>query len=790
MSKNLIIVESPAKAKTIGGYLGKDYEVLASVGHIVDLPEKGLGVDIENDFAPTYEVMPGKEQVVKKLKQAAGTADAVFIASDPDREGEAIAWHIQEQIKTKNKNIQRVRFNEITKQGIKDAVANPGELDMNRVNAQQSRRILDRLVGYKVSRLLWKPLKYGLSAGRVQSVALRLVCEREMEIEKFVPVESWTVEADFQVFDVKGKLKGNLKAMLDKHKGKKLELKNEKETDKVLASLSSDGFAIDDIEKKNVKSSAPEPFITARLQQEAIRKLSASAKRVMSIAQQLYEGVQLGSEGSQGLITYMRTDSTRISPEAEQAAAAYIETTYGKDYLGGRKTKKAAKANVQDAHEAVRPTSPTRTPASIQKYLTPEQYKLYKLIWERFMASQMADALYEQTTVLINNGDYGFRTSGRVLKFAGYTTLYTEGLDDDSADEETRALLNVDKNDGLKQQTYDKKQHFTTPPPRFTEASLVRILEQKAIGRPSTYASIISTIVEREYVEMKEKRIFPTELGRTVLKLLLQNFTHIFDTKFTADMEAGLDKVEAGDEKWLKLLKDFYYGSFSDELAKAETDLQADLRVPNIKCPTCGKELAVKYGKMGQFIACTGYPECSFTSDYSRGEDGNITLVAKKPAEQTGIKCEKCGADMVLKRTRFGEMLACSGYPECKNIKSHIKLPNGKLHVIEVGEKVGDKCPQCGGDVVLKSGKRGVFAACANYPDCKFTASVEADDDGKFILQDKKKVEQMGVCEKCGKQMVVRRSARGPFLACSGYPKCKNTKSMKKAAEEAKSAAS
>ncbi|MDR2870073.1 MAG: type I DNA topoisomerase [Deferribacteraceae bacterium] len=782
MAKNLIIVESPAKARTIEHYLGSGYEVLASVGHIIDLPKKTLGVDIHNNFAPTYETMPDKEKVVAQLKRAAKAADHIYLAADPDREGEAIAWHVQEAIKevTKTKPVERVQFNEITKQGIKDGIAHPGAVNMNRVNAQQSRRILDRLVGYQVSPLLWKPLKYGLSAGRVQSVALRLICERENDIEKFVPEESWTLDADFNVSD-KGKAKGQLRAALDKHKGVKLELKKEAEADAIIKALQDKPFAITSVEKKTVKNSAPVPFITARLQQEAIRKLGMTAKRAMAVAQQLYEGVDLGAEGRQGLITYMRTDSTRISPEAEKAAAGYITATYGSEYLGAKKAaKNTGKANVQDAHEAVRPTDATRTPQSIQTKLSPEQYKMYKLIWERFIASQMADAQYEQTTILINNGDYEFRATGRVLTFAGYTSVYTEAADEDAKAEDNPALLGVSKANELALKDYEKKQHFTAAPPRFTEASIVRVLEKEGIGRPSTYASIISVVVERTYVEIKDKRMHPTELGRTVNKLLIQNFPKIFDVKFTADMEEGLDKVESGDTKWLDLMNDFY-SSFSKELDKAGKKLNVDLQVEGQVCPKCGKPLTFKYGKMGQFIACTGYPECDFTSDFARDEAGKIQLVERKGPEPTGIVCDKCGCEMVIKKSRYGDMLACSGYPECKNIKNYIKLADGSVKVFDAGEKLGQKCPDCDGDVVLKSGKNGLFAACSNYPKCKYTANVEADAEGKLKVVKQAAAQTMGVCDKCGKPMVVKKSWRGPFVACSGYPDCKNAMSMAKA---------
>jgi DNA topoisomerase-1 len=774
MSKNLVIVESPAKAKTIENYLGKDFKVLASVGHIIDLPEKKLGVDIENDFKPSYEVINGKEKVVSGLKKEAAAADCVYLASDPDREGEAIAWHIQEAIKAKSKKILRVQFNEITKQGVADAIAHPGVVDMNRVNAQQSRRILDRLVGYQVSPLLWKPLKYGLSAGRVQTVALRMIAERDDEIEKFISKEWWSLDADFTIYEGKKK-KGILKAALDKKNGKKIELVSEKEADAVVKALNGVNYKIESVDKKPVKVAAPVPFITARLQQEAIRRFGFTARTVMSTAQQLYEGVAIGKEGHTGLITYMRTDSTRIAPEAVAAAADYVKKTYGADFLGSAKAAKKGKA-VQDAHEAIRPTVAARTPESIKQYLTPQQYKLYKLIWERFIASQMADAVYEQTTVIISGGDYTFRASGRVLTFAGFTVLYTEAADEDAKEEDNPAFLNVTTDNTPEAKEFFKKQHFTQPPPRFTEASLVRALEQQGIGRPSTYASIISTIVDRQYVEIREKRIFPTELGRIVEKLLVQNFPQIFDLKFTASLEEQLDKIAEGEEGWLDVMNEFYK-DFSGELTKAEKKFNADLHL-NMACPQCGKPLQQKYGKNGPFIACTGYPDCSFTSDYERDEEGKVKLLERKQ-ENTGFTCEKCGSELVIKRSRYGEILACSGYPDCKNIKNFIRLTDGTIRVLSTGEKLGE-CPSCKkGEIVLKSGRNGLFAACSRYPDCKFTANVEADEEGKLSVKKESIPTEMGTCEKCGKPMVVKRGPKGPFLACSGYPDCKNAKSMK-----------
>lgn len=777
---DLVIVESPAKAKTIEKYLGSGYKVIASVGHIIDLPTGELGVDIENGFKPSYTVIEGKQKVIDSLKETAKTADTVYLAPDPDREGEAIAWHIAEQIKGENKPIKRVLFNEITKKGIMDGISNPGEINKNRVNAQQSRRILDRLVGYMVSPLLWRPLKSGLSAGRVQSVALRLVCEREREIETFVPVESWSVEADFEI---KGKTDGEsglLKARLDKIGGKKAELKTEADADRVLNNLPS-SYSAASVEKKEVKQSPPFPFITSRMQQEAIRRFGFTAKKVMTVAQQLYEGVELGSEGPMGLITYMRTDSVRISPEAEAECAAYVEKIYGKEYLPAKKrVRKKAQANVQDAHEAIRPTSVGRVPKDIKQFLTPDQYKLYKLIWERFVASQMADAVYDQTTVQIEGGELVFKASARVMKFAGFSALYTES-GEEKQDEDTDAPIPFDivQGSSAELKKIDKKQHFTQSPPRFTEASLVKTLEQQGIGRPSTYASIISTIVDRKYVELTEKKFKPTELGRIVNNLLTTNFPKIFEVKFTAEMEKDLDLIEEGKENWTDVLSAFYK-DFDKELKTASSGkLASDLQTGK-KCPSCGEgDLTIKCGKNGPFLACTKYPGCSFTSGFKREENGDITLLEEKPLEGMGVKCEKCGRELVIKRSRYGEMAACPGYPECKNIKNFIRCPDGTVKIIEPGEKINKECPKCGSDLVVKSGKNGIFAACVKYPDCKFTATVSVNQDGTLGAAEGKTGSSEAVCEKCGKPMVIKRGPRSPFLACSGYPDCKNTKALK-----------
>lgn len=773
MSFDLVIVESPAKAKTIEKYLGKKYKVLASVGHVKDLPEKEIGVDLET-FSPKYTVIKGKKKVIDQLKKEAESAEKVYLAPDPDREGEAIAWHISEEIKKKNSSIFRVQFNEITQKGVTEGIKNPSEINQKRVDAQQSRRVLDRLVGYQVSPLLWKPLKYGLSAGRVQTVALRIICEREDEIERFVPKEFWTVDG---FFDNKG---SEIKARLEKKSGKKFEIKNEDECRNVLSDLQGKNASVIKVDKKVVKSASPLPFITSRLQQEAIRKLGFSAKKTMTVAQQLYEGVEIGKDGPMGLITYMRTDSTRVSDESVEKAKRYILENYGKEFLSGVPSKKGKTAGkVQDAHEAIRPTDPLKSPDSLKKYLNNDQFRLYKLVWERFIASQMSDAEYFSTTVFIGVDKYEFKASGKVLKFAGYTKVYTESSDENGQQEEN-LFYDLNESEELKVVKYLEKQQFTTPPPRYSEASLVKTLEQNGIGRPSTYASIISTLLDRSYVENREKKLFPTELGRIVNSVLVANFNDIFEVNFTASMEKELDQIEEGKINWKDSLKKFY-DKFAPELNDADKKLKLDLKIDK-KCPECGQDLTIKYGKNGHFIACTNYPECKFTSDYKRGENGEITLVGKNDSAKSGIICEKCGSEMVFKKTRFGEILACPGYPECKNLKNFIRQNDGTFIVVNPNDKLSDNCPDCGGELIVKKGPSGIFAGCKNYPKCKFTSNIKISEDGTLsalIL----KVAKFN-CEKCGAPMALKKSRRGMFFACTGYPECKNTKTAIKTEDD------
>ncbi|MCX8084006.1 MAG: type I DNA topoisomerase [Calditerrivibrio sp.] len=768
MSKNLVIVESPSKAKTIEKYLGKDFKVAASMGHIKDLPEKEIGIDIENNFKPQYKLLKGKKKIVDEIKKLAQESKAVFLAPDPDREGEAIAWHIAEEIKNKNSNIYRVSFNEITEKGIKEGIKNPTQINIQRVNAQQSRRILDRLVGYQVSPLLWKPIKYGLSAGRVQTVALRLIVEREEEIEKFVPKEYWVINGFFKISDYE------IKSKLEKIDGKKIDLSNEQEVLNILKHLEGKEGTVAKVEKKETKQAPYPPFITSTLQQEAIRKLGFTAKKTMMIAQQLYEGVEIGSQGPTGLITYMRTDSTRISEVARKDAIEYIQKNFGKEYTAtSSRSQKSKNSNIQDAHEAIRPTNIFLTPDEVKPYLNNDQYKLYKLIWERFIASQMSDAIYEKTMIDIDVDKYTFRANGKVLIFPGFMKLYNESSEEND-EEDLQTLPPVNNSDLAKPLRYEPKQHFTTPPPRYSEASLVKTLEQKGIGRPSTYATIISTIVERGYVELKEKRFYPTELGRFVAKLLIENFEHIFEVGFTAEMEKKLDEIEEGKLDWLDLLNEFYQ-SFKQELKKADENFIANLST-EINCPKCKKHnLNIKFGKNGFFLACAGYPECDFTSNFTRDENGRIILKESiGQLEETDIVCEKCGSKMVVKRSKFGEILTCPKYPECKNLKNFLRDKNGKIIVIEQGTPLEEKCPECHGDLQLKKGKNGLFIGCKNYPECSFTANFTLDGNGKIVIKAKPIVEEFD-CNKCGSKMVLRKSKRGMFFACSAYPTCKNT---------------
>ncbi|NOZ69720.1 MAG: type I DNA topoisomerase [Deferribacteres bacterium] len=730
--KSLLIVESPAKVKTLGKFLGKKFAIKASIGHVKDLPKKELGVDIENDLSPTYVVIEGKEKVLNELKKAARNADRVFLGPDPDREGEAIAWHIAEELNgASSDKIFRVEFNEITEKAVTEAINHPRKINMNLVDAQQARRILDRLVGYKLSPLLWRKVRRGLSAGRVQSVALRLVVDREREIQAFKPEEYWSITATLQ-----GKEPPPFDARLFHINGKKAVVKNEAEAGKIVEDTQGKSFTVKKVEKKKRRRSPAPPFITSTLQQEASRKLRFTAKKTMLVAQQLYEGIELGDEGSTGLITYMRTDSVRVSAEAQQEARALIRGEFGKEYLPQKPPVYKSKKSSQDAHEAIRPTSLLRPPEAVKKYLTRDQYNLYKLIWNRFVASQMHHALLEQTSVDIEAGKYTFRATGTVVKFPGFMKLYTESGDNGGEDE--GLLPPLSEGDVLRTIAITPKQHFTQPPPRFSEASLVKELEAKGIGRPSTYATILSTIQDRKYTEKIEGRFKPTELGIIVSDLLVERFPELMDYNFTAKMESNLDRIEEGGLRWVDIVMDFYR-PFDHDLEEA-MKIQGKVKPRDIPtehvCEKCGSPMVIKWGRHGRFIACTGYPGCKNTMPLENQNGEGRTKAAD--VQETDEKCEKCGSPMVLKSGKFGRFLACSKYPECKTTKA-------------IG--IGVKCPEDGGEIVERRTKKGkVFFSCGNYPACKFAIWYRPVDK---------------TCPECGAAILVeKRTKKGEYLAC------------------------
>ncbi len=730
MSKSLIIVESPAKAKTIKKFLGKSFDVEASSGHLVDLPSSKLGVDIENDFNPHYVVIKGKSKYLNQLKKAAKDADKVYLASDPDREGEAIAWHIADKLNIRDKS-HRVLIHEITENAVRDSIAHPTTLSQDRFEAQQARRILDRLVGYQVSPILWRKVKKGLSAGRVQSVALRLVVDREREIEAFKTEEYWTIEAGLK--KAKDAPEYSFTAVLHSYDGEKAEIPNESRANSIVESVKNEKFTVSSVERKERKKNALPPFITSTLQQEAARKLRFSVKKTMMLAQKLYEGIELGEEGPVGLITYMRTDSVRISENALQEAREIIKKTYGDEYLPQKPNTFKVKKSAQDAHEAIRPTYVGKLPDSVRQFLPDDEFQLYKLIWQRFVASQMNPTIYDQTTVEIKAGRGIFRVTGSIVKFPGFSAVYLEGMEEEEEEkekDEMRKLPELTKGEELDLLGIEGKQHFTQPPPRFTESSLVKELEEKGVGRPSTYATILSTIIDREYVNKEKNKLKPTLLGCSVNDLLVQGFPEIMDVQFTADMEEKLDNVEEGNVNWVELLKGFYTG-FSSRLDKAQDSMKSLKRdgIPtDIKCDVCGSNMIIKWGRNGEFLSCSRYPECKSAKAFEYDPEGNIKVIEKaEPVVREDIKCDKCGAPMVIKRSRRGEFLACTRYPDCKNAKAFEKDPEGNIKVIEKAE------PE--------------------------------------IRQDIK-------CEKCGKPMAVRRGKFGKFLGCTGYPKCRNIKGI------------
>ncbi|MCE5194045.1 MAG: type I DNA topoisomerase [Nitrospiraceae bacterium] len=704
---SLVIVESPAKSKTINKILGKTFSVKASIGHVKDLPKKKLGVDVKKNFEPTYVVIPGKDKIIKELKKAAKSADKIYLATDPDREGEAIAWHIADELNGKAKNIFRVTFNEITAKAVKEAIKNPQRIDMNKVDAQQARRILDRLVGYSLSPLLWRKVRRGLSAGRVQSVAVRLVVEREREIEAFKKEEYWSISANLEG-GKPPKFWAKVSTIDAKYRvpGAKFLLPDETSASTLVNDLKNKIYILKKIEKKNRKRMPYPPFITSTLQQSAARALNFSAKKTMMFAQQLYEGVDLKGEGSVGLITYMRTDSLRVAPEAQTAARKFIEKEFGKDYLPDSSPVYKSKASAQDAHESIRPTYLDHKPEDIKHYLSKEQFALYKLIWNRFIASQMAPAQLEQTTLIIEAGNgtptAELRASGTVVRFNGFLVLYEEAKEENEEGDEA-ILPSLEEGEKLKLHELQPKQHFTQPPPRYSEATLVKTLEEKGIGRPSTYANILSTIQDRKYVQKTEGKFMPTELGVVVNDLLVDKFSALMDIGFTASMEDKLDHIEEGKTKWVKVVKEFYKpfdASLTEAANSTERVKPQDIPTEEI-CEKCGKPMVIRWGRHGRFLACSGFPECKNAKPI---EDKN----GGEPAPAIDEKCPKCGAQMVMKAGRFGKFLACSKYPECKTTKA---------------VTTGVKCPDDNGDIVERRSKRGkMFWSCSNYPNCKFAS--------------------------------------------------------------------
>ncbi|TKS61389.1 MAG: DNA topoisomerase I [Nitrospira sp.] len=735
MAKSLIIVESPTKAKTITKYLGRGYTVMASVGHIKDLPTSKLGVDLDHDFEPQYVTIKGKSKILAEIKKKAEEADKVFLAPDPDREGEAIAWHIEQELlgkskKKKNGKIFRVLFNEITESAIKRALQSPGKIDMKLVNAQQARRVLDRIVGYQGSQLLWNKVRRGLSMGRVQSVAMRLICEREAEREAFRAEEYWSITALLS-----GVNPPPFEAKLQSINGEEASIEHGEQAGRVVEAIHGKTFVVQSIERREKKRNPVAPFITSRLQQEAARKLHFSPKKTMTLAQQLYEGIEIGAEGATGLITYMRTDSPRISNEAMTDARELIQSRFGAEYLPETpnvyKTQKAA----QEAHEAVRPTSAARDPEAIRQYLDHDQYNLYKLIWNRFIASQMVPAIVDVTridsTPVGTKDKYVFRSTGTVVKFPGHTIVYMEGVDkelpsqkpkadQEAEDDNERQLpplsegeqLRLVEHEGQSVTGLTSKQHFTQPPPRYNEALLIKELEEKGIGRPSTYAAIISTIQDRKYVEKTEGRLVPTETGRTVNDFLMKGFPELINVDFTSHLEEQLDEVEEGSKPWVTAVRDFYT-PFTKEMERARTIPGPKDKVEpptNIPCKKCGKMMVIKWGRNGKFLACPGYkddPPCKNTQNFEKLPDGTIKIVPKQELTTDQV-CDKCGSSMVVKTGRFGKFIACSAYPQCKTTKPLA---------------LGVKCPQpgCGGDLVQKRTRKGrSFFACSKYPQCEY----------------------------------------------------------------------
>ena len=760
MTEGLIIVESPAKARTLKRFLGDRFDVLASMGHVRDLPEKQMGVDVEAGFTPHYEVVESRRKTINELRAASKKEPEVILASDPDREGEAIAWHLAEVLKLRSP--KRIEFHEITADAVRRALESPREIDMRLVNAQQARRVVDRLVGFRLSPFLWSKVQKGIGAGRVSSVALRLVCDREEEIRKFVAVESWTIDAEL----AKKSAAQHFLARLNRPrteapdsaadakadaKEPKLVVRTEAEAQEIVGKLEGASYRVIGVEKKRRTKSSYLPYITSTLQQDASSRLHYRPYRTMRVAQDLYEGIELGAEGPTGLITYMRTDSTRISAEAEAKAKAWIKGKHGDNYLGGPRTGKSS-PGAQDAHEAIRPTDVNRTPDSVRQYLSADQLKLYDLIWRRFVASRMAPAVYDQTQVEIEGGEYVFRATGSVLAFDGFYKVWERD------EKEEPDLPQLAESEDLDYHGLKPEQHFTQPPPRYSEATLIKELEQRGIGRPSTYAPTVETITkEHGYVEIKERRLHPTRIGEAVNTIMVGHFKDIADYDYTAKLEKRLDEVESGHQEWVPVVSDFY-GPLQKMLTDAEEAMPADT---DEVCPLCKEgHLVLKASRFGPFMGCSRYPKCKFRRALTpEGE-----LPEPKLLEEP---CPLCGKPLQLRTGRYGEFVGCSGYPDCKYIKKD---------AAQAEKLTGEKCPMCSeGNVVERTGRYGPFVACSRYPECKYRANIGKDGkpgEGPKLLDEP--------CPICGKPMVERRGRYGMFKSCSDYPQCPGPKRAKK----------
>jgi DNA topoisomerase-1 len=758
MAKALVVVESPAKAKTINKYLGRDFKVIASMGHIRDLPKSKLGVDVDNDFSEQYESIGARKKVIKELKDAAKEATDIYVATDPDREGEAIGWHLAHELGGKKRKIRRLMFNEITKRAVQEAFNHPRDIDEHMVDAQRARRVLDRLVGYKISPLLWEKVRRGLSAGRVQSVALKLVCDREREIERFVPEEYWNIFARLA-----GAVPPEFEAKLLKKGGDALRVANGDQSRAIVADLEGAPWVVSSVTTKERRRHAAPPFITSKLQQTA----RFPVKKTMMLAQQLYEGIELpgfGTDGPVGLITYMRTDSVRVADEALAAVRDHIKGAFGAEYLPETANAYKAKSDAQDAHEAIRPTSMEYDPEKVRPYLTPDQHSLYKLIWNRFVASQMAPATFDETTVDVTAGDYLFRVKGTVPKFAGWMAAYgltpgepPEQAEKSDGDEDgvSGVLPPLAEGDRLELRALRPDQKFTQPPPRFTEATLVKELEENGIGRPSTYASTIAVLQDRDYVNKIEGRFKPTMLGLMISDLLAKSFDDIIDVEYTRSLEDDLDKIEQGKSGYVKTLAEFYR-KFKKDLARAGKEMQnlkEGIKTDEV-CDRCGSPMVIKVGKFGPFVACSGYPDCTNTRELEKQEPESET------GEEEIEPCENCGKPMVVKRGRFGQFLACTGYPECKTTRKLIATKQGGLRAAKPDQILDEKCPRCGANLVVKQGRFGEFTACTTYPECRYvkhkTTGVQCPKDADR-----------------GGEIVERKSKRGKlFFGCSNYPDC------------------